>query len=455
MTQLNMKSSDYINSISKEYALYVGEHRAIPKASDGLKDGQRKALYLLSSKSDKIKTISLAGEMISSNLYLHGDAAAADSISRLAAPFLNNIPLISGIGTFGTLVDPTGISAPRYTYVKRTQVTQRLMYPDSNIVPMKDNYDGSRQEPVTFLPIVPVVLLNGINGIAVGYSTEILPHTLSDVIDCTLKVLDGKGFKDMTPNYEYLDCEVENEGDGKWTFYGKFKELDTSTLHVESLPPDLPLEKFREHLDTLIEKGTINDYTDNTSEKVDIDIKFKRGTLVNYNKLKLRKLLKIHTKKTERLVVLDFDGKSIRTFDDHKSLIQAFVDFRFTFYIKRYQEMKRQAEYNLRYQNAIKKCFDTKMPNQILSKKTRAEVIQLVSDTTKTEGVDQDQINSIAGLPSYSWSNEYYHTCLQKIKDLKNQIKEYDNLLNNHDLIKDIYKEELKDLKKLKYKREV
>lgn len=455
MTQLNIKSSDYINDISKEYALYVGEHRAIPKASDGLKDGQRKALYLLSSKSDKIKTISLAGEMISSNLYLHGDAAAADSISRLAAPFLNNVPLISGIGTFGTLVDPNGISAPRYTYVKKTQVTQRLMYPDNKIIPMKDNYDGSRQEPVTFLPIVPVVLLNGINGIAVGYSTEILPHSLTDIIDCTLKVLDGKNFQDMTPTYEYLDCEVENEGDGKWTFYGKFKEYDTSTLHVESLPPDLPLEKFREHLDTLIEKGTINDYTDNTSEQVDIDIKFKRGTLVNYGKTKLRKLLKIHTKKTERLVVLDFDGKSIRTFNNHKELIEDFVDFRFSFYIKRYQEMKKEAEHNLRYQNAIKKCFDKKLPNKILGKQTRKDVIELVTTTTKSEGVTEQQIISIASLPSYSWSTEYYTNCLNSINELNKQIANYDLLLNDHNLIKDIYREELKELKKLKYKREV
>ena len=131
---VNFGSSDYINESSREYSLYVIENRGIPSVWDGLKDGQRKALYLLQNKSGEIKTVSLAGEMISSGLYVHGDAAASESIGKLAAPYLNNMPLIKGIGGFGTRTTPKDISAPRYTYVKKSNVTEKVLYPDSEVL---------------------------------------------------------------------------------------------------------------------------------------------------------------------------------------------------------------------------------------------------------------------------------------------------------------------------------
>ena len=150
---MSKSPSDYLLDTSRDYSIYVCESRSIPKVTDGLKDGQRKALYLLRNRQDKIKTISLAGEMISSGLYLHGDSSASGAISLLAAPYTNNIPLLEGIGNFGTRVAPVeGIGAPRYTYVKRGTAAQNLVYQDLAIIPMQENYDGSTMEPVTFLP---------------------------------------------------------------------------------------------------------------------------------------------------------------------------------------------------------------------------------------------------------------------------------------------------------------
>ena len=122
-------ASNYILDTSREYSVYVCENRAIPKVADGLKDGPRKALWLMRNKSEKIKTVSMSGEMISSGLYLHGDASASGAISMLAAPYCNNIPLIEGIGAFGTRVAPVeGIGAPRYTYVKKNKAADMLLY---------------------------------------------------------------------------------------------------------------------------------------------------------------------------------------------------------------------------------------------------------------------------------------------------------------------------------------
>ena len=143
-------TTDFVKTSSREYSIYVCQSRGIPYISDGLKDSQRKALFIMKVKSEKLKVISLAGEMISQNIYLHSDASACDTISLMAAPYCNNIPLLSGIGAFGTRVGPTDWGAPRYTYVKKSSHTESLIYQDYDIIPLKENYDGSVMEPKHF-----------------------------------------------------------------------------------------------------------------------------------------------------------------------------------------------------------------------------------------------------------------------------------------------------------------
>ena len=111
--------SNFIKDTSREYSIYVCQCRGIPSVTDGIKSAQRKALFVMKSKTDKLKTISLAGDMISSNIYLHSDAAACDTISLMAAPYCNNVPFLHGIGAFGTKIGPTDWGAPRYTYLKK------------------------------------------------------------------------------------------------------------------------------------------------------------------------------------------------------------------------------------------------------------------------------------------------------------------------------------------------
>jgi DNA gyrase/topoisomerase IV subunit A len=211
-----LSSSDFINTSSKEYAIYTAQNRAIPSVCDGLKDGQRKMLWMIRNKSEKIKTISLAGSAIQEGIFLHGDVSASDTISRLAAPYLNNVPLLDGVGAFGTRVSPDGWGAPRYTYVKKSKATQALLYTDLDIVPLKPNYDGSTYEPCNFLPLIPLVLLNGISGIAVGWSTDILPHSLQDIVEATVAAIDNKPIKKIIPKYDCMNVQTKDLGDNSY-----------------------------------------------------------------------------------------------------------------------------------------------------------------------------------------------------------------------------------------------
>jgi len=443
----NETASEYILRTSREYSLYVNEHRAIPKVSDGLKDAQRKALWILSKKNEKIKTISLAGSLIASGLYLHGDASAADTISLMAAPFANNIPLLEGEGTFGTRVAPIeGISAPRYTYVKKSKLTEKIIYQDIDLIPMKENYDGSTLEPETFLPLIPIILLNGIAGIAVGWSTEILPRNIKDIINATIKAIDNKKISILNPSYQYLDIDVRNIEKNVWEFTGKGNVLDASHINITELPPDLTLDKFIKRLITYIDDGKINDFDDNSTEKINIIIKFKRGTVKSWDQEKIINFFKLRTKKTERIVVIDWSGKSIRQYESAELVIKDFVKWRFKYYIKRYEKLLKDTNYELNFLVGIKDCFDKNLPSQLIKMKDKKSVEKLIENSTKN--LDRKQIEKISSLPTYRWSKDYLIQIKEKIKCMKKNKKLYQNLLKNPNEIKEIYKQELKALKK-------
>ncbi len=448
MTATYVSASDFIKGTSRDYSIYVCQSRGIPSVCDGLKDAQRKALFIIKSKGDKIKTVSLAGEMISSNIYLHGDASAAETLSLMAALYCNNVPFLHGIGAFGTKVGPTDWGAPRYTYLKKYNMTESLIYPDYDIIPLKENYDGSVLEPKNFLPLIPLVLLNGISGIAVGWSTDILPRALEDLIDATVKAIDGKKLETITPRYDYLDCGVRNLGGNAWEFTGKVR-FDGNTIWVEELPPDLSLEKFKARLNQMEDEEKIQTYIDRSTKEIKIEIRFKRGVITDWTTDKAIDYLKLRSKTTERIVVLDWDGNNIKQYETAEQLIKEFVEWRLGWYAVRYKKMVDDLTHDLNFNLALKACFDKGLPAFLPKAQDKAGVVDKIIDFTKGIAIDDDQTQRIAGLPSYRWAKDSYDDIVKKIKELTDTIAEYQAILADPKKQRDIYKKEVQALKKL------
>lgn len=443
-------SEEYINESSRAYSIYTCESRAIPKAADGLKDAQRKALWLIRNKAEKMKTVSLAGELLRSGLYHHGDKPAADAISGLAATFQNNIPLLDGKGTFGSRVNPAAIGAPRYTYVKRSKAAQEIIFHDLDIVPQTENYDGSALEPLHFLPIVPVALLNGISGIAVGYSTEILPHSLSDLIDACLQVLEGKKVKKLNPSYDKFDVGIKNTGGNSWEFLGKIVKEDSSTAKILELPIGITLEKFKKKLDQLEDEGTIKGYTDNTTDEISIEIKFKRGEIKDVTEEELIELLKLKSKKTERITLVGWDNDGIIQYDTPEELVKDFVEWRIKWYTTRYERLLKNATNDLQYHQAIETCFEAEIYNYIGECESREQALELFSKITEDHGLESEKVKKIASVPLYFWNIQNREENKAKIEELQDHIQEYERILGSDSEIKNIYIQELKNLKSKK-----
>lgn len=462
-------TTEFVKNTSREYSIYVCQSRGIPYISDGLKDAQRKALFVMKSKTDKLKVISLAGQLISENIYLHGDASACDTISLMAAPYCNNIPLLSGIGAFGTRVGPTDWGAPRYTYVKKSSHTESLIYQDYDIIPLKENYDGSVMEPKHFLPLVPLVLLNGVSGIAVGWSTKILPRSFIELVDATLAAIDKKKkLPNLLPTYEYLSCTGISLGDNSYEFFGKVK-IDGSTVTVTSLPPDLSLEKFKIFLNKLEDDDKIQTYVDRSTKEIHIEVRFRRGTIsgspptteiVNGKKV-IRPavaawtdqdaitFLKLRSKSTERIVVLNWDGNNIKQYVNAEDLIREFVEWRLGFYTIRYTKLIETATLVLNFNTAVKTCYDKGFSNFLSKAQNKLEIVDKISSICSKIPLDESQIDRIASMASYRWAKDSHDEVVKKIAELQQTIIEYQTILSDPDKIRSIYRQEVVALKKL------
>ena len=170
-----------------DYAMSVIVGRAIPDVRDGLKPVHRRALYAMYelgnrwNKSYK-KSARIVGDIIG-KYHPHGDAAAYDTIVRMAQDFSMRYPLVDGQGNFGS-IDGDSAAAMRYTEIRMSRITEEILADlDKNTVDFVENYDGSLEEPTVLPSKIPGLLLNGTSGIAVGVATNIPPHNLNELVD--------------------------------------------------------------------------------------------------------------------------------------------------------------------------------------------------------------------------------------------------------------------------------
>lgn len=448
LTLLDYKSSDYVNTTSLEYSMYTLD-RAIP-GIDGLKSSQRKAIFTLSKISGEIKTVSCAGRMISDGIYVHGDTSASGTLQNLASPVANNYPLIGKRGGFGTQVNSTPASA-RYTYVKKTKTTEALVLRDMDIIPMKENYDGTTMEPVYFLPIIPLALF-GNDSMSVGYKSTILPHRIDEVIKNCIRAIEGKSLKEMTPYYASVGASdvVTKLDENKYEFYGKAQVIDASTVKVTGLPPNYSIEKFIEKLIKMSDDGDIRDYDNDSTDVIDITIKLPRGVSRTWTEADVIEYFGLKKKMTQLLTVLGENGK-VRVYDSTLDLIKDFVQFRFKYYVKRYEKKLDDCAAEVRYKILIKECFDNDMIGKVKGFANRTEMVEFVTSLNTEIEATPENIQSIVNFPSYRWTQDNYDAVLKDIQDNLDLIDSYNDLLNNQEKIWNIYKEELKELLKMDF----
>lgn len=194
--------ADYAERAYLEYAMSVVKGRALPAVQDGQKPVQRRILFAmkdmgLAHGAKPVKSARVVGEILG-KYHPHGDSSAYEAMVRMAQDFTLRYPLIDGIGNFGSR-DGDGAAAMRYTEARLTPIAELLLSEiNQGTVDFVPNYDGAFDEPVSLPARLPMVLLNGASGIAVGMATEIPSHNLNEVTQAAIALL-------KKPNLEVAD----------------------------------------------------------------------------------------------------------------------------------------------------------------------------------------------------------------------------------------------------------
>ena len=437
---------DFFNNEYLDYAKYVVENRAIPSVIDGFKPTQRKIAHAANrvwrtGNEKPMKVFQLAGVVASTTFYHHGNGSLEGSIIGMAQEFKNSMPLFQGIGQFGSLRSPEP-GAPRYIGVKLNQ-NFKLLYKDFDLLDPQHE-EGEEIEPKFFLPIIPTVLLNGSSGIAVGFATNVLNRNPSDLINACMDILnEKKKLKELKPwlNDFFGTYEKAEDGERSWLYKGLHEVKNTTTVEITEIPPGFTYEKYETHLNSLIERGILASYDDNSSGRVSYLLKFSRQVLSDLiARGKLEEALKMQERETENLTVLDEFGK-LKIFNSADEVVKYFVDFRLGYYQKRKDYMIAQLNNELKVLSNRAKFIKGIIDDKIKVNKVAKEKIIESLKVMKFDEVD-GSYNYLLNMSIYSLTLERYNDLLKQLEIKKHELEEI-----KKSEIKDLYRKDLNELK--------
>jgi topoisomerase-4 subunit A len=258
------------------YASYVIKDRAIPDIEDGLKPVQRRILHSLFEMDDGKfhKVANVVGHCM--QYHPHGDQSIYSALVVLA----NKDLFIDKQGNFGNLYTGDEASAPRYIECRATELAKDVLY-NPKITQFAESYDGRHREPVIFPAKVPVVLMMGAEGIAVGMSTKILPNNPVEVLEAEIACLRGKKFE-LLPDFPtggIVDVSEYADGQGKVRVRAKFDLSDPKRIVIRELPFGSTTESLIASVEAAAKAGRIKiaSISDYTTDKVEIEIRLQRG----------------------------------------------------------------------------------------------------------------------------------------------------------------------------------
>lgn len=439
----------FINNELIEFSM-ADNLRSIPNVMDGLKPSQRKVLYTLFKKNykDEVKVNTLAGSITETTSYHHGQTSIEGSIIGMAQNFINsnNLNLLEPKGQFGTrLKGGKDASASRYIFTKLNPITRNIFIKEDDNILNYLNDDGYSIEPEFYTPIIPMILVNGSDGIGTGWRSDIPFFDINDIVDyCINKIIYKRKNIELHPKYNNFKGTIEwDDKNNRYTTRGVIEKINSTQINISELPIGVWNDKYYDFLDKLVEDKKIKDYIKNcTDSDINISIYVNRIDMKNimedpYKFFNLESY--IHT---NNMYAFD-ENYILRKFDTPYDLIDYFFEIRIKYYDKRknYIINKLENEKNILF-NKIK------FINNVISEKIKIyrqpkNKIEKQLDEFKFMKID-DSFNYLLNLPIYSLTKEK----MIELKELYNSKKLELDEIKNTDIDK-LWLNDLKNLKKL------
>jgi DNA topoisomerase-2 len=451
----NKESINYEDFINKElihFSKYDCD-RSIPNLMDGLKISQRKILYSAFKRNliNEIKVAQFSGYVSEHSGYHHGEASLNGAIIGMAQNFVgsNNINLFVPNGQFGTRLQGGKDSASeRYIFTYLNKITRYIFPENDEYILDYLNDDGFLVEPIYYIPIIPMILVNGTKGIGTGFSTDIMCYNPLDIINYIQQLLNNTSQEkliEFIPYYEGFNGTITKITPSKFLIKGCYKKISQDKIKVTELPIGFWTYDFKELLEYWINPGEdkdknkippiIKDYEDNSKDSnIDFTITFTKGKLDELENIKydydcngIEKILKLYTTNSTTNMHLFDANDTLQKYENIYEIIDDYFKVRLNAYQTRKDYLIRNLEKELLIlKNKVKYIKENLDDTIDLRKKKKEQIIELLNDKGYSIINDDIEFKYLIKMPMDSVSEE----------NVNKLINEYENKNNELELIK-------------------
>jgi DNA topoisomerase II len=440
---------DFINKELIHFSKYDCD-RSIPNLMDGLKISLRKILFSAFKKglTTEIKVAQFSGYVSEHSCYHHGEESLNQAIVGMAQNYVgsNNINLLYPSGQFGSRIKGGKDNAsPRYIFTRLEKIT-RLIYPqqDDPILKYLDD-DGTQVEPIYYVPIIPMVLINGSKGIGTGFSTDIMcynPLTIISYIKNKLTNQNTEQEYEFIPYYEGFQGTIAKLSDTKYLFKGVYEIIKDDVIRVTELPVGFWTDDFKELLETLQDDKDksgkkivpiIKSYDSNcTDTKIDFTITFSKGKMSELLQVEgeyeingLEKTLKLFsTNSNTNMNLFNADDK-LTKYDNVQEIIDDYYSVRLEYYDDRKEYLIDALEKELLVLHNKSRYIQELLNDVIdLRKKKKVEIIEMLNERDYDVIDEDNEYKYLIKMPMDS-------VCEENVNKLNNEYMKKQETLDN------------------------
>lgn len=405
--------ADFINRDLIQFSIADVE-RSIPSAIDGLKPSQRKVVYACRKRRNtEIKVSQLAGYASTETAYHHGEQSMTSTIVGLAQDFVgsNNMNLLEPKGQFGTrLMGGKDSASPRYIFTMLSGNCQRLIKPADDPLLEYLHDDGMRVEPKYYVPTLPLVLINGAEGIGTGYSCSVPCYSPADVSDNIRRHLRGEDMRELTPHYRgFTGTIAQASTPGQFVATGVYR-VTGSKLEITELPVGRWTQDYKEFLDSLVDSKISSYENHSTEDRVRFVVRMDARQLARCDVVKDFKLSTSIS--TRNMHLFDRDGH-IKKYASPLDIIREFVDVRMHYYRARKDHIVGQLGSSLKVLQNRVRFVQMVADDELVIFKKRKDAIVKELGALKFDTVD--------GVYDYLLNMKLYTLTHENIADLRAQ----------------------------------
>jgi len=446
----DIKQVPYNDFVNKELIHFSNEDikRSIPSMVDGLKPSQRKILYgtilrKLFTKQSEIKVSQLTGFISDKTCYHHGEQSLNMAIINMAQRFVgsNNINILMPSGQFGTRLTGKDAASPRYIFTYLNPIIRLLFREEDDPILNYLDDDGTPIEPEYYYPILPIVLINGAEGIGTGFSTQVLPYNPLDLIENIKCMMDDKPLKELRPYFQGFNGTITQE-DKTYSIQGNY-ECSGGDLIITELPVGVWTSVYKEFLNELEEKKEIIKFSNNnTDEEVYFKITLDGKKSDDLSEKELIQKFKLNKKiSISNMHLYDKENK-IKKYSNVNDILKEFYHVRLNaytvrkdYFLNKYQKELDVLKWKMKF---IEDVLEDKI---VINRKKRTEIVEQLIKKKYPEQ-NNDKYDYLLTMPIHSFTYEKIEELKEKINNKEKEI----NLLESKSE-KEIWLDELNEFK--------